>query len=134
MLRSSLFSRLLFCLLTCSVCMQDWAVSPCMPPLPEGIIPREALEEDESESTVPSDVEEEAPESESPDSRKHSRSGDSNASTPSTLGGAAVGAESPIPAVPVRAVAPSSRKKMRLPKESSSESAEAMFDLDKFDW
>ena len=50
--------------------MQDWAVSPCMPPLPEGIIPREALEEDESESTVPSDVEEEAPESDSPDTRK----------------------------------------------------------------
>ena len=128
-----------FLLLTCFllifvVCMQDLAVSPCMPPLPEGIIPREALEEDESESTVPSDVEEEAPESESPDTRKRSRSGDSDASTPSTLGGAAVGAESPIPAVPVRAVAPSSRKKMRLPKESSSESTEATFDLDRFDW
>ena len=105
-----------------------------MPPLPEGIIPREALEEDESESTVPSDVEEEAPESKSPDTRKRSRSGDSNASTPSTPGGVAVGAESPIPAVPVRAVAPSSRKKIRLPKESSSESTEATFDLDRFDW
>ena len=85
MLRSSLFSRLLFCLLTCFVCMQDWAVSPCMPPLPEGIIPREALEEDESESTVPSDVEEEAPESESPDTRKRSRSKDSDASTPDSF-------------------------------------------------
>ena len=93
-------------------------MSPCIPPLPEGIIPREALEEDESESTVPSDVEEEAPESESPDTRKRSCSGDSDASTPSTLGGTIVGAESPIPAVPVRAVAPSSCKKMRLPKES----------------
>ena len=87
-------------------------MSPCMPPLPEGIIPREALEEDESESTVPSDVEEEAPESESPDTRKRSRNEDSDASSPSTLEGTAVGAESPIPAVPVRAVAPSSRKKM----------------------
>jgi len=47
--------------------MQDWAVSPCMPPLPEGVIPREVLEEDESESTVPSDVEEEAPESSGPE-------------------------------------------------------------------
>ena len=90
-----------------------------MPPLPEGIIPREALEEDESESTVPSDVEEEAPESESPDTRKRSRSEDSDAWTPSTPEGTAVGAESPIPAVP---------------KESSSESAEATFDFDKFDW
>ena len=127
MLRSSLFSRLLFCLLTCSVCMQDWAVSPCMPPLPEGIIPREALEEDESESTVPSDVEEEAPESESPDTRKRSCSEDSDASTPSTPGGTAIGAESPILAVPMRAMAPSSRKKMRLPKESSLESGGAHF-------
>ena len=109
-------------------------MSPCMPPLPEGIIPREAVEEDQSESTVPSDVEEEAPESESPDTRKRSRSEDSDASTPLTPGGAAVGTESPIPAVPVRVVAPSSRKKMRLPKESSSESPEATFDLDRFYW
>ena len=105
-----------------------------MPPLPDGVIPHETLEEDESESTVPSDVEEEAPESESLDTRKRSRSEDSDASTPSTPGGAAIGAESPIPAVPVRAVAPSSRKKMRLPKESSSESAAATFDLDNFNW
>ena len=95
-----------------------------MPPLPEGIIPREAWEEDESESTVPSDVEEEAPESGSPDTRKHPRSNDSDVSSPST----------PIPAIPVSTVAPSSRKKMRLPKESSSESREATFDFDKFDW
>ena len=105
-----------------------------MPPLPEGIIPREALEEDESESTIPSDVEEEALESDSPDTRKRSCIEDSDASTPSTLGGTAVGAESPIPAIPVRAVAPSSRKKMRLPKESLSESTTATFDLDNFNW
>ena len=134
MLRSSLFSRLLLCLLTCSVCMQDWAVSPCMPPLPEGVIPREALEEDESESIVPSDVEEEAPEFESPDTRKRSRSKVSDASSPSTPEGAGVGAESLIPAIPMSAVAPSSPKKMRLPKESSSRSAAAMFDLENFNW
>ena len=73
--------------------MQDWAVSLCMPPLPEGVIPREALEEDESESTVPSDVEEEAPESSSSDTRKRSRSKDSDASSPLTPEGAAMGAE-----------------------------------------
>ena len=105
-----------------------------MPPLPEGVIPREDLEEDESESTVLSDVEEESPESGSPDTCKRSHSEDSDASSPSTPEGTAVGMESPIPAVPVRAVAPSSRKKMRLPKESSSESTEATFDLDRFDW
>ena len=109
-------------------------MSPCMPPLPEGVIPREALEEDESESTVPSDVEEEAPESGSPDTRKRSRNKDSDASSPSTPEGTGVGAESLIPAIPVSTVAPSSRKKMRLPKESSSESVEATFDFDKFDW
>ena len=109
-------------------------MSPSLPPLPEGVIPREALEEDESESTVPSDVEEEAPESGSPDTRKRSRNEDSDASSPSTPEGAAVGAESLIPTVPVSAMAPSSRKKMRLPKESSSESGGATFDFDKFDW
>ena len=105
-----------------------------MPPLPEGVITREALEEDESESTVPSDVEEEAPELSSPDTRKRSRSKDSDALSPSTPEGAGVGAESPIPAIPVSVVAPSSRKKMRLPKEASSESGEPTFDFDKFDW
>jgi hypothetical protein len=103
---------LLFVFAELVVCMQDWAVSPCMPPLPEGIIPREALEEDESESTVPSDVEEEAPESGSPDTRKRSRNEDSDASSPSNPEGIGVGAESPIPAIPVSTVAPSSRKKM----------------------
>ena len=105
-----------------------------MPPLPEGVIPCEALEEDESESTVPSDVEEEAPESSGPDTHKRSRSKDSDALSPSTPEGAGVGAESPIPAIPVSAVAPSSRKKMRLPKESSSKSGDQTFDFDKFDW
>jgi len=105
-----------------------------MPPLPEGVIPREVLEEDESESTVPSYVEEEAPESSSPDTRKRSHIEDSDASSPSTLEGAAIGAESPIPVVPVSVVAPSSRKKMRLAKESSSESGDQTFDFDKFDW
>ena len=109
-------------------------MSPCMPPLSEGIIPHEALEEDESESTVPSDVEEEAPESDSPDTRKRSCNKDSDASSPSTPEGTGVGAESPIPAIPMSAVAPYSRKKMRLPKESSSEWKEATFDFDKFDW
>ena len=99
-----------------------------------GVIPREALEEDESESTVPSDVEEEAPESSGPDTRKRSRNEDSDASSPSTPESAAVGAESPVPVVHVSAVAPSSRKKMRLPKESSSESGDQTFDFDKFDW
>ena len=105
-----------------------------MPPLPEGVIPLEDLEEDESESTVLSNVEEEAPESGSLDTRKRSRSKDSDASSPLTPEGTGVGAESPIPAVPVSVVAPSSRKKMRLPKESSAESGEPTFDFDKFDW
>ena len=128
------FLLLIYFLLNFVLYMQDWAVSPCIPPLPEGIIPREALEEDESESTVPYDAEEEAPESGSPDTRKRSRSEDSDVSSPSTPEGAGVGAESLIPAIPVSAVAPSSRKKMRLPKESSLESGEPTFDFDKFDW
>ena len=109
-------------------------MSPCIPPLPEGVIPREALEEDESESTVPSDVEEEVPESSGPDTCKHSRSKDSDASSPSTPEGAGVGVESLIPAVPMSAMAPSSRKKMRLPKESSLELGDQTFNFDKFDW
>ena len=92
------------------------------------------MEEDESESTVPSDVEEEAPESSGPDTRKRLPSEDSDASSPSTLEGAVIATEPPIPAVPVSVVAPSSRKKMRLPKESSSESGDQTFDFDKFDW
>ena len=79
-------------------------------------------------------MEEEAPESSSPDTRKRSRNEDSDASSPSPPDGAGVGAESRIPAVPVSAMAPSSRKMMRLPKESSSESGDQAFDFDKFDW
>ena len=108
-------------------------MSPNLPPLPEGVIPREVDEEDESESTVPLEEEEEAPESNSPDTRKRSGSEDSDASSPSTLGGPAIGVELPIPAIPMSSMAPSAHNKMRLPKESS-ESEDQTFDFDKFDW
>uniref|UniRef100_A0ACD5VNA9 Uncharacterized protein n=1 Tax=Avena sativa TaxID=4498 RepID=A0ACD5VNA9_AVESA len=111
---------------------KDWKVSPNFPPLPEGVIPHEVDEEDESESTVPFEEEEEAPESSSPDTRKCACIEDSDVSFPSTPEGPTIGAESPIPGIPVSSMAPSARKKMRLPRESS-ESEGQTFDFDKFD-
>ena len=90
-------------------------------------------EEDELESTVPLEEEEGAPESSDPDTRKRSYSEDSDASSPSTPEGPYVGAEEPIPTVPVRSVAPPARNKLRLPKELSK-SEEQTFDFDKIDW
>ena len=57
-------------------------MSPSLPPLPGRVIPREVDEEDESESTVPFEEEEEAPESSSPNTRKRSCNKDLDASFP----------------------------------------------------
>lgn len=100
-----------------------------LPPQPEGIIPREAEEEDESGSTVPIGEEQEAPESSDHGTRKRSCSEGSDASSPPTPEDPSTTVEEPITAVPVRAMAPPSQKKLRLPKESSSDS----FNLENFD-
>uniref|UniRef100_A0ACD5WTT1 Uncharacterized protein n=1 Tax=Avena sativa TaxID=4498 RepID=A0ACD5WTT1_AVESA len=100
---------------------EDWKVAANLPPQPEGIIPREAEEEDESGSTVPIGEEQEAPESSGHGTHKHSRSKDSDASSPMMPKGPPTAVEEPIPAMLVRAMAPPSRKKLSQMASSSSD-------------